>query len=177
MIPAGDLEGEFVAQLMRQQRVDAYVGYHAFGLQESDDADLAVPCPDDFDTSAFLSTHPGRLDITSGGHTHTATVNVEVWDGPPPLGDPSGWDEQAEADFESTSGQVALWSMHTGRSEDVITLADSGGPWRVRVSCAGRAEAAALSEGEGTGHGVERYLVQFWPTARPEEMQQRCWLP
>ncbi len=27
----------------------------------------------------------------------------------------------------------------------------------------GRAEAAALSEGEGTGRHVERYLVQFWP--------------
>ncbi|MER6855298.1 hypothetical protein [Streptomyces pilosus] len=26
-----------------------------------------------------------------------------------------------------------------------------------------RAEAAALSEGEGTGHGVERYLIRFWP--------------
>ncbi|MFJ7905328.1 hypothetical protein ACIQ6V_33485 [Streptomyces sp. NPDC096198] len=47
--------------------------------------------------------------------------------------------------------------------DDVITLADSGGSWHVRVSGAGRAEAAALSEGEGTGVGVERYLIQFWP--------------
>jgi hypothetical protein len=139
------------------------VGYYAFGLQESDDADLPVPFPDEFDTGVFLGTHPGRLDITSGGHTHTAAVEVEVWDGPAPAQDPSGWDEQAEADFESTSGQVAVWSMHTGRSEEVITLADSGGSWRVRVSCAGRAEAAALSEGEGTGYGVERYLIQVWP--------------
>jgi hypothetical protein len=53
--------------------------------------------------------------------------------------------------------------MHTGRSDALITLADVGGSWRVRVSCAGRAAAAALSEGEGTGHDVERYLVQFWP--------------
>ncbi|MFF8636015.1 hypothetical protein ACF052_17690 [Streptomyces pilosus] len=152
-----------MAQLVRQQRVDAYVGYHAFGLQESDDADLPVPFPDDFDNSSFLSTHPGRLDITSGGHTHTATVTVEVWDGPPPQEDPACWDEQAEAEFESTSGQVAVWSMHTGRADDVIVLGDSGGSWRVRVGCAGRAEAAALSEGEGTGHGVERYLIRFWP--------------
>jgi hypothetical protein len=53
--------------------------------------------------------------------------------------------------------------MDLGRAEETITLADSGGSWRVRVSCTGRAEAAALSEGEGTGHGVEKYLVQFWP--------------
>jgi hypothetical protein len=152
-----------VAQLVRQQRVEAYVGYYAFGLQEPDDAELPVPFPDDFAGDAFLGTHPGRLDITSGGHTHTATVDVEVWDGQPPQEDPVGWDEQAEADFESTSGEVAVWSMHTGRMDDVIVLGDSGGSWRVRVSCAGRAEAAALSEGEGTGRGVERYLIQFWP--------------
>jgi hypothetical protein len=152
-----------VAELVRKQHVDAYVGFHAFGLQESDDADLPVPFPDDFDFDAFLSTHPGRLDITSGGHTHTAAVAVEVWDGPPAATDPAGWDEQAEADFASTSGEVAVWSMHTGRSDALITLADVGGSWRVRVSCAGRAAAAALSEGEGTGHDVERYLVQFWP--------------
>ncbi|WP_185930927.1 MULTISPECIES: hypothetical protein [unclassified Streptomyces] len=86
-----------------------------------------------------------------------------MWDGPPPQEDPADWDEQAEAEFESTSGQVAVWSMHTGRADDVIVLEGSGGSWRVRVSCAGRAEAAALSEGEGTGHGVERYLIRFWP--------------
>ncbi|WP_037885208.1 hypothetical protein [Streptomyces viridochromogenes] len=152
-----------MAQLVRRQRVSAFVGYHAFGLQESDDADLPVPFPDDFHRHALLGTHPGRLDITSGGHTHTATVDVEVWDGAPPPQDPGDWDEQAEADFESTSGQVAVWSMHTGRMDDVITLADAGGSWRVRVSCVGRAEAAALSEGEGTGVGVERYLIEFWP--------------
>ncbi|MFJ9806554.1 hypothetical protein [Streptomyces wuyuanensis] len=152
-----------MAQLVRHQRVDAYVGYHAFGLQESDDADLPVPFPDDFGFGAFLSAHPGRLDITSGGHTHTATVSVEVWDGHPPPQDPAGWDEQAESDFESTSGQLAVWSMHTGRMDPVIPLAQSGGAWRVRVCSAGRAEAAALSKGEGTGVGVERYLLQFWP--------------
>ncbi|MGW3632314.1 hypothetical protein ACWD7F_19475 [Streptomyces sp. NPDC005122] len=152
-----------MAELVRRQHVDAYVGYHAFGLQESDDADLPVPFPDDFDFDVFLGAHPGRLDITSGGHTHTAAVGVEVWDGPPPKQDLADWDDQAEAEFVSTSGEVAVWSMHTGRSDDLITLADSGGPWRVRVSCVGRAAAAALSEGEGTGLGVERYLVQFWP--------------
>ncbi|MGW0549175.1 hypothetical protein [Streptomyces altiplanensis] len=152
-----------VAQLVRRQRGDAYVGYFAFGLQDYDDAALPVPFPDDFQRGVFLGAHPGRLDITSGGHTHTATVNVEVWDAAPPPQDSADWDEVAEADFESMSGQLAVWSMHTGRADDVITLAESGGSWRVRVSCSGRAEAAALSEGEGTEVGVERYLMQFWP--------------
>jgi hypothetical protein len=84
-----------------------------------------------------------------------------VWDGKPPVQDSSRWGEQAEADFESTSGEVAVWSMGLGRADDVITLADSGSSWRVRVSCAGRSETEALSEQEGTGEGVEKYLVQF----------------
>ncbi|MFE9772395.1 hypothetical protein ACFYOV_12110 [Streptomyces sp. NPDC005931] len=32
--------------------------------------------------------------------------------------------------------------------------------------CTGRAGAAALSEGEGTGHAVETYLMQFRPVDR-----------
>ncbi|MGV9499418.1 hypothetical protein [Streptomyces sp. XY006] len=152
-----------MAKIVRRRHLDADVEYHGFGFQESDDGDLPVPFPDDFAQGVFLNAFPGRLDIYSGGHTHTAAVSVEVWDGEPPAQDASLWDEQAEADFESASGEVALWSMGSGRADDVITLADSGGSWRVRVSCAGRREAAALSEQEGTGEGVEKYLVQFWP--------------
>ncbi|MCX4993323.1 MULTISPECIES: hypothetical protein [unclassified Streptomyces] len=152
-----------MAELVRQQHLDADVGYHGFGFQESDDGDILVPFPDDFADEVFLNAFPGRLDIYSAGHTHTASVTVEVWDGPPASHDRVQWDEQAEADYESTSGEVAVWSMSLGRADDVITLADSGGLWRVRVSCTGRAAAARLSEEEGTGHGVEKYLVQFWP--------------
>jgi hypothetical protein len=152
-----------MAVLVRQQHLDADVEYHGFGFQESDDADLPVPFPDDFADGVFLNAFPGRLDVYSAGHTHTAAVTVQVWDGPLPAEDPGEWDEQAETDFESVSGEVAVWSMGLGRADDVITLSDSGGSWRVRVSCSGRREAAALSEQEGTGHGVEKYLVQFWP--------------
>jgi hypothetical protein len=152
-----------MAELVRQQHLHADVDYHGFGLQESDDADLPVPFPDDFARGAFLNAFPGRLDIYSAGHTHTASVTVQVWDGPPPEEDSSTWDEQDEADFESTSGEVAVWSKGLGRAEDAIRLGESGGSWRVRVSCTGRREAAALSAQEGTGHGVEKYLVQFWP--------------
>lgn len=152
-----------MAELVRQQNLDADVEYHGFGFQESDDADLPIPFPDDFAGGVFLNAFPGRLDLYSAGHTHTAAVTVEVWDGPPPDQDSRKWDEQAEADFESTSGEVAVWSMGLGRAEEVIRLSDSSSSWRVRVSCTGRQEAAALSEQEGTGHGVERYLVQFWP--------------
>ncbi|MFF3334110.1 hypothetical protein ACFYWX_31925 [Streptomyces sp. NPDC002888] len=154
-----------MAELVLQQHLNADVGYHAFGFQESDDAELPVPFPDGFARGVFLNAFPGRLDIYSAGHTHTASVDVEVWNGQPPAQDRAAWDEQAEADFESASGEVAVWSMSLGRTEEVFALG-SPGLWRVRVSCAGRTEAAALSEEDGTGVGVERYLVQCWP-ARP----------
>ena len=63
--------------------------------------------------------------------------------------------------------------MHTGRTDEVIMLAEAGGSWRVRVGCVGRAAAAALSEREGTGDGVERYLVQFWPAGGPRRRPRR----
>jgi hypothetical protein len=148
----------------RVQRFDlaADVGYHAFALQESDDAVLPVLFPDGFQQGVFLRSWPGRLDFYSGGHTHTAAVAAEVWDGPPLAEDPGGWDEQAEAEFESSSGEVAVWSMSLGRTEEAFALGRAG-VWRVRASCRGRAAAAALSELEGTGEGVEQYLLQFWP--------------
>ncbi|MFF4590925.1 hypothetical protein [Streptomyces sp. NPDC001388] len=101
---------------------------------------MPVPFPDGFTRGVFRNVFPGRLDIFSAGHTHTASVDIEVWEAQPHVREPGAWDEQAEADFESTSGEVALWSMSLGRTE-----------------------AAALSEDEGTGQGVERYLMQFWP--------------
>ncbi|MDT0469410.1 hypothetical protein [Streptomyces gibsoniae] len=152
-----------MAQLLRQQQLDVFVGYHAFGLQESDDAVLDLLFPDEFDFGAFLSTRPGRLDITSAGHTHTAVLTAEMWDGPAPTQEAAAWAEQAEADFESVSGQVAVWSMSLGRSEDLITLSDTGGSWHVRLCSSGRAAVEALGESEESIKGVERYLAQFWP--------------
>ncbi|MFG2604795.1 hypothetical protein ACGFT2_14780 [Streptomyces sp. NPDC048514] len=154
-----------MAQLVREQHVDVFVSGYAFGLQESDDACLDLLFPDDFDFGTFLSAHPGRVDVTSAGHTHTASVTVEVWDGPAPVRDPAGWEQQAETDFESVSGRVAIWSMDVGRLDALITLADQGGSWRVRISSSGRAEVRALAESEESIEAVERYLVQFWPAA------------
>jgi hypothetical protein len=154
-----------VAELIRQQQLDADVGYHSFCFQESDDGDLPVPYPDDSVFGQFLNTFPGRIDIFSAGHTHTASVAVEVWNGPPPEEDWARWDEHGEVDFESASGEVALWSMSLGRTDAVITLSDRGGAWRVQVCCAGREEAERLSEQTGTAEGAERYLVRFWPKA------------
>ncbi|MFJ3174329.1 hypothetical protein ACIPJK_26570 [Streptomyces roseus] len=147
--------------LLGEQELDVRVEFRSFGFQESDDAAVPVPFPDESSWGVFLQGHLRRFDVFSAGHTHTAAVKARVWDGAPNAED-GEWDEQGEIDFESVSGEVAVWG--SGRSEDRIRLG-RGGMWRVRVRCAGRAEVACITRDEGTAYGVERYVIDFWPEA------------
>ncbi|MFK0256317.1 hypothetical protein [Streptomyces sp. NPDC090445] len=55
----------------------------------------------------------GRVEfraLGSAGHTHTAAVTARVWDARPDAGE-GEWDEQAEVDYESVSGDVAVWGQ------------------------------------------------------------------
>ncbi|MFD3701462.1 hypothetical protein ACFWUZ_36130 [Streptomyces sp. NPDC058646] len=145
--------------LLRQQELDARVEFWSFGLQESDDSVVPVPFPDDFQWGVFLQGHVRRFDVFSAGHTHTALLAVRVWDSSPGA-EAGDWEEQAETDFESVTGDVAVWGA--GRSEDLIRLGRPG-MWRVRVRCAGRTEVERETQSEGTAYGVERYAIDFWP--------------
>ncbi|MFG2487942.1 hypothetical protein ACGFSI_35000 [Streptomyces virginiae] len=148
-----------MATLLGQQELDARVEFRAFGFQESDESVVPVPFPDDFNRGVFLSPHVRRFDVFSAGHTHTAAVTVRVWDGLPDAEDVE-WEERGEIDYESVTGDVAVWG--SGRSEDLIQLG-RGGMWRVRVLCTGRAEVERVTRDEGTAHRVERYVIDFWP--------------
>ncbi len=150
-----------MARLLGQQELDARVEFRAFGFQESDDSVVPVPFPDDFDWGVFLQERVRRFDVFSAGHTHTAAVTARVWDGPPDHED-GEWEEQGEIDYESVTGEVAVWG--SGRAEELIRLG-RGGMWRVRVRCAGRAEVERVTRDEGTAYGVERYVIDFWPKA------------
>ncbi|MGW0554126.1 hypothetical protein ACWDZ6_08010 [Streptomyces sp. NPDC002926] len=79
-----------MAELVRRLRFSADVGCHSFCLQESDDVDLPVPYPEESVFGQFLTSFPGRVDIFSAAHTHTAAVTAEVWDGRPPEEDGRG---------------------------------------------------------------------------------------
>ncbi|KMO93816.1 hypothetical protein [Streptomyces roseus] len=150
-----------MAVLLGQQELDARVEYRSFGFQESDDSAVPVPFPDDFEWGVFLQERVRRFDVFSAGHTHTATVTARVWDGRPERED-GHWDEEGEADYESVSGDVAVWG--SGRSEELIRLGHPG-MWRVRVRCAGRAEVERVTRDKGTAYAVERYVIDFWPKA------------
>ncbi|WP_116211508.1 hypothetical protein [Streptomyces olivoreticuli] len=148
-----------MGNLQREQELDVMVTYNNFCIQESYDTRVPIPYPDGAEGGVFLKAFPMRLDLGSAGHTHRASVKVEVWDAEAEL-KPQAWDEVAEATLESVSGELAVWSME--RAPDVITLGEPG-LWRVRVAATGRDEVLRQTTDVGPVHGVERWLFQFWP--------------
>ncbi|MET8508510.1 hypothetical protein ABZV60_28310 [Streptomyces sp. NPDC004787] len=150
-------------ELVRQELVNVEVAFRAFGFQESDDAAVPVPFGENFQWGVFLQGHERRLDLFSAGHTHTAAVEVRVWTASPPPAKRS-WDEHGEVDFETTTGELAVWTMTLGRSAQVIRLGRREW-WRVRVGCTGREEVARVTRRDGVAYGVERYVIDFWPKA------------
>ncbi|GAA2932861.1 hypothetical protein [Streptomyces enissocaesilis] len=151
-----------MAGLVQQQELSVEVDFFGFGFQEVDDRFVPVGYPEGRVPEAFLTEHPGRIDVESGGHTHTASLTVEVWDAEPPFAEGREvWEEQGEARIHSASGELALWAV-AGPMPEYVKLPNAGRQWRVRVYCAGREEVRRLAE-ESVPEGVERYLAQFWP--------------
>ncbi|MEV0370539.1 hypothetical protein AB0I10_12015 [Streptomyces sp. NPDC050636] len=150
-----------MALVVRQQQLNVHVTYHQFCFQESDESCVPVEYPDGFEWGKFVNVFPGRIDVFSAGHTHTASVGVEVWDSQPPEPKRELWDEVEEVTVESATGQLAVWDM--GRSDDLVWLGSSGGTWRARMHCKGREETKRITEQDGSVEGVEKYVVQFWP--------------
>lgn len=139
------------------------VDFNGWALQDWDDTQVPVIFPGDFQSDAFLSTHPGRLDFSSAGHTHTASLITEVWDAKPPV-PPGDWEENAEASIFTSSGKLRAWAVAGGPMPDKVELVDGPGTWGVRVVCTGRSEVADQATREVL-HGVEQYKAQFWPQA------------
>jgi hypothetical protein len=156
--------GEGVVELafLVKQELRVAVVFYRWSLQESHEAQVPVPFPDDVDAAGedFLTVFPHRLDICGAAHTQEVAVSVEQWDSQPPTDPPGRWELEEEAGFESVSGEVALWS--DGRLASFV-LVKGPGRFQVRASCTGRAEAARRSAVEGVVEGAERYRLQFWP--------------
>ncbi|WP_369190854.1 hypothetical protein [Streptomyces sp. R08] len=150
-----------VPRLVRRQEVPVMVDFHGWALQDWDDTQVPVTFPGNFQRNSFLSTHPGRLDFSSAGHTHTACLTIEVWDAQPPA-PPGDWEEEAEAEIFTSSGKLRAWAVAGGPMPDKIDLVGGPSTWGVRVMCTGRNEVAEQSM-RGLADGVEQYTAQFWP--------------
>ncbi|WP_144386197.1 hypothetical protein [Streptomyces sp. SAJ15] len=155
-----------MATLIRQQECDVLIDYNGFALQDEEDTDLPLPYPEERAElgSGFLNAFESRLDIESAGHTHEAKLVVEVWDGEPPADAREDWEESGESEIFSPSGILAVWVM-AGAGEERIELGRADSLWKVRVHSVGRAEVARLADFE-VPEGVERYLVQAWPSLK-----------
>ncbi|MEU7665029.1 hypothetical protein [Streptomyces lincolnensis] len=152
-----------MASLIKCQEYPVLVDYNGWALQDFDDTQVPMLFPEGFEGDTFLAAHPGRLDFLSAGHTHTASLTVELWDEEPepPAGD---WDETASARIACSSGKLRATGVAGGPMPWTIELSRGMGVWLVRVVCAGRAEVFTQAQ-RGVVHGVERYVAQFWPEA------------
>ncbi|MFG2143624.1 hypothetical protein ACGFRG_05405 [Streptomyces sp. NPDC048696] len=152
-----------MAAMIKHQELSVYVEHFAICLEDRDTSWMSHPFPDGYDPEVFLKPFPGRLDIRSAGHTHTAHFTVEVWDGPP--SEPEGeWDERGTASLHCVSGQLRLHGTSGGPATDDVHLPQAPATWEVRLLCTGRTEVAAETL-HRAAHNVERYTAQFWPAA------------
>ncbi|MFB7784856.1 hypothetical protein ACFY0N_39015 [Streptomyces vinaceus] len=92
--------------MLGEQELDAPVEFRSFGFQESDDAVVPVPFPNESSWGVILQGHVRRFDVFSAGHTHTAAVKARIWDGAPEA-EGGHWDEKEEIDYESVSDDAA----------------------------------------------------------------------
>ncbi|QLE75266.1 hypothetical protein FGW37_30015 [Streptomyces rectiverticillatus] len=148
-----------MAKLSHEQDLNVFVTHYSFSIQELEDERVPIPYPEGSEGGEFVRQFPMRLDLESAGHTHTASVKVEVWGSPPELADRGAWDKIAEAAIESPTGELAVWSDGL---DDQIDLG-APGLWHVRVAVAGREEVERQALVVGAVEGVEHWLLQFWP--------------
>jgi len=110
----------------------------------------------------FLEAASSTVGVHSRATDHYAAVRLEAWTHEPPA-PPEAWDVAREVTLVAPSGQVTLWQLMGGRSasDRDFTL---GRPGRYRLRAHGRGRTAAQALGPVTWlHGVEQYLIQFWP--------------
>lgn len=152
--------------LVNSVSLDVRIDYFGLSVQDHNAAALpaAYPAGRDPRTEGFLTALPGRIDLKSAGHTHTAAMTVEIHDQRPSL--PEGeWDEVEETAIALSSRRVVIWSVTSGPSGEAIEVGEPG-TWDARVSCSGRPETARREPVEGPTGGTERYVVQLWPAPR-----------
>ncbi|MEU5919755.1 hypothetical protein [Streptomyces sp. NPDC047141] len=161
----GVQEAEGQAALVGEQVLEPEVDFYGLCLQDADLSLVPDPYPAVRLMEGFVHAMPGRVDIESAAHTHTAVMTAQVWDAETPADATRVWGEQAEITVRCRTGNLQVWGVTCGPIAQEIELGSPDTEWNVRVSSAGRAEAAKAVDDEGVAEGIETYLVQFWPKA------------
>lgn len=150
-----------MANLLHRQEMEVEVGFYSFALQEADDNLVPSPFPEGADSGHFLSFRERRIDIESGGHTHTASLTAEVWDSEPSKDARGDWEAEGVGQIESLSGELTICQM-MGNAGTYIQLGRPHTMWNARIQSSGRDAVNQLAQVD-VPTGVEQYLVQLWP--------------
>lgn len=150
-----------VANLLHRQEMELEVEFYSFALQEADDNLVPSPFPEGSESGDFLSFRERRIDIESGGHTHTASLTAEVWDSEPSKDTSEDWEAEGEGQIESLTGELTICQM-MGNSGTYIQLGRPHTIWNTRIQSSGRDAVNQLTQVD-VPVGVERYVVQLWP--------------
>lgn len=94
-----------MAELISRHEYDVDVDFGGFALQDAGDRQVPARFPEGIQRGTFPAAHPGRLDFTSAGHTHTEAFTVEVWDAEPPV-PPRTWEATATAGVFTSSERI-----------------------------------------------------------------------
>ncbi|MFE0178487.1 hypothetical protein ACFWZ2_39885 [Streptomyces sp. NPDC059002] len=113
-------------ELVSHGEVPVEVDFYGFALQDYDGMQVPSRFPEGWERGPFVAAHHGRLDFTSGGHTHTAALTVEVWDAEP-LAPSGGWEESAFAEIACRSGQLEACGVAGGPVAEPNTLSERSG--------------------------------------------------
>jgi len=121
------------------------------------------------DTWIQLSEH--GIAFLSAAQYHYAWVRMEAWEDEPPAL-PGLWEITSELTIAPHSGIVMLVELVGGWSASLELMPgkEPGCPYRMRASCRGRETLAEFftrqwedEEEDPIPHGLEQYLLQFWP--------------
>lgn len=122
--------------------------------------DAGAEAPYDGPLPGPLTALPGCLQVTSGGDQHFPAVRMEAWDSQPPALRP--WEELHETTLTLLTGRIHLLAVTGSSSPQEFLVGPPHFHYGLQLYRHGVATVDAL--GGGTfRHGVERYLLRFWP--------------
>ncbi len=112
----------------------------------------------------FLSEGDGYLRVESGGHTLLAGLEIQAWDGEPPLEDHE-WEISADAKMKLRSGFIMGYGLDGESIGGHLRVGPAGTTSNVRIYCRGRQRQKDADEDFDLDEIQEEYLAQFWPGA------------
>lgn len=110
----------------------------------------------------LLKAGPGGVVLRSAGDDFYPTVQVEVWDGPPPSDQDGAWEADEEIEFECPTGRLRVRSVD-GLAAGPDLSPGQGGRYRLRAYVRGRETARDRLGHDLFYHGVEEWLLRVWP--------------